>query len=74
MKTLKALICSVAVLFAPLAAAQAQKPPAKAPQKPGVRPVVELRQDAKREACEKQAAEKKLRGGALETFMTGCLK
>lgn len=74
MKTLKALMCSLAVLFAPLAAAQAQKPPAKAPEKRAVRPVVELRQDSKRESCEKQAAEKKLRGGALETFMSGCLK
>ncbi len=78
MKTLNALICCLAIAFAPLAAAQTQKPPAKgaapAPAKPAVRPGVELRQDPKRESCERQADERKIRGEALETFMSRCLK
>jgi psiF repeat len=77
MKTLNAMLCSLILAFAPFAAAQTQasKPPAKAdPSKPATKAVVELRADPKREACNNQAAERKLAGEARETFMTSCLK
>jgi hypothetical protein len=76
MKTLNAMLCSLAVAFAPLAAGQtpAPKPPAKAgPAQPATKAVVELRANPKKEGCEKQAAERKLTGEAREKFMTGCL-
>lgn len=77
MKTLNALLCCLTLIVAPLAVAQTQKPPAKppaAPEKPGVRPVVELRQSPRHEACQKQASERKLSGEARETFLSSCLK
>jgi hypothetical protein len=74
MKMHRALLCCLTIAFAPLAAAQTQKPAATPPTPaPGVRPVIELRKDTRRESCEKQAADQKLRGGALEIFMTKCL-
>jgi hypothetical protein len=75
MKTLSAMICSLAMVFAPLAAAQSQKPPAKAPESaPPAKVLVDIKADARTEACNRQAAEKKLTGEAKENFLTTCLK
>ncbi len=76
MKILNALFCCLTIAFAPMAAAQAQKPPAKgaAPAKDVVRMGVELKQNPRQESCQKQASEKKLSGQALETFLSSCLK
>lgn len=77
MKTLNALLCGLTLAVAPLAAAQTQKPSAKPPasaDKAGVKAVVELRQDPKREACQNQVSERKLTGEAREAFLSKCLK